>query len=58
MGKVHIKLNNGNKWLLKYVRHIPTMKINMIPTRQLGDSGCLSTFGKTWWKITEGVLVI
>ena len=46
MGKVHIKLNNGNEWLLKYVRHIPCMKINMISTGQLGDSGCLSMFGK------------
>ena len=30
MGKVRIKLNNGNEWLLKYVRHIPAMKINWI----------------------------
>ena len=30
--KVHIKLNNGNEWLLKDVRHIPAMKINLIST--------------------------
>ena len=52
-GKVWIKLINGNEWLLKYVRHIPTMKRNLISTGQLGDSGCLSTFGETWWKITK-----
>ena len=57
-GKVWIKLNNGSEWLLKYVRHIPAMKINMISTGQLGDSGCFSTFGETWWKITKGSLVI
>ena len=57
MGKVQIKLNNGNKWILKYVRHIPSIKINLISTGQLGDSGCLSTFEKTWWKITK-LLVI
>ena len=34
------------------------MKRNMISTRQLGDSGCLSTFGETWWKITKGSPVI
>ena len=34
------------------------MKINMISTGQLGDSSCLSTFGKTWWKITKGAPVI
>ena len=40
-GKVGIKLNNGNDWLLKDVRHIPAMKRNMISTGKLGDSGCL-----------------
>ena len=57
-GKVQIKLNNENDWLLKDVRHIPAMKINLISTGQLGDSGCLSTFGETWWKITKGSMVI
>ena len=58
MGKVRIKLNNGNEWMLKYVRHIPSMKINLISVGKLGDSSCLSTFGKTWWKVTKGALVI
>ena len=57
-GKVRIKLNNGSEWLLKDVRNIPSMKINMISTWQLENSGCLSTFGETWWKITKGSLVI
>ena len=34
------------------------MKINLISTGQLGDSGCLSTFGETWWKVTKGSMVI
>ena len=38
MGKVNIKLNNGNEWLIKYVRHIPCMKRNSISTRKLGDN--------------------
>ena len=58
MVKVHIKLNNGYEWMLKYVRHIPDMNRNMISIGQLGDSGCLSTIRKTWWKITKGALVI
>ena len=45
-GKVQIKLNNGSEWLLKDVRHIPSMKINLISTRKLGDSSCLSMFEK------------
>ena len=31
---------------------------NLISTGQLGDRGCLSTFGETWWKITKGSMVI
>ena len=58
MGKVRFRLNNGNEWLLKYVMHIHTMKINMISARKLGDSGCLLTFRKNMWKITKGALVI
>ena len=58
MGKVQIKLNNGNKWMLKYVRHTLSMKINAISTGKLGYSDCLSMFGKKWWKITKGALVI
>ena len=34
------------------------MKINLISTGQLGDSGCFSMFGKMWWNITKGDLVI
>ena len=58
MGNVHIKLNNGNEWLLKDARNIPSMKRNMISTGQLGDNDCLSTFEKSWWNITKEALVI
>ena len=34
------------------------MKGNLISTGQLGDGGCLSTFGETWWKVTKGSMVI
>ena len=52
------KLNNGNEQMLKYVRNIPSMKINLISIGHLGDSSYLSTLGKTWWDITKGALVI
>ena len=56
--KVQIKLNNVNDWLLKDVRHILAMQRNLISTGNLGDSSFLSTFGKMWWNITKGALVI
>ena len=56
--RVRINLNNGIEWMLKDVRYFPVMERNLISTRQLGDSGLLSTFGETWWKITKGSLII
>ena len=58
MGKVQIKLNNGNEWLLKYLRNIPTIKRNIVSTGKLGDRNCLFMFGKMSWKINKGALVI
>ena len=58
MGKVQIELDNGNEWMLKYVRHILAMKRNLISIGKFGDGGRLSTFGETWWKVTKGSMVI
>ena len=58
MGKVRIKLNNRDEWIVIDVRHIPAMKRNMNSIGQLGDSDCLAKFGKMWWNITKGALVI
>ena len=44
--------------MLKDVRQILSIKRNLISRGQLVDSGFLSTFGKMWWKITKGALVI
>ena len=35
-----------------------SIKINLISTWQLGNSGCFSMSGETWWNITKGSLVI
>ena len=44
MGKVVVKQQNGNQWLLKEVRHVPDLKKNLISTGQLGSEGCVTTF--------------
>jgi len=58
MGTVFIKQQNGNKWLLKEVRHVPDLKKNLISIGQLGGEGCITTFIDKTWKVTEGSLVI
>ena len=58
MGKVLVKQQNGNQWLLKEVRHVPDLKKNLISTGQLGGEGCVTTFTDKAWKVTKGALVI
>eukprot|EP00253_Pinus_taeda_P012068 PITA_12068 len=44
MGKLLVKNQNGNQWLLKEVRHFPDLKKNLISIGQLGGEGCVATF--------------
>ena len=57
-GKVLIKLENGNKWLLKEVKHVLGMRKNLISTGYLGSEGFVSTFTDKTWKVTKGALVV
>ena len=57
-GKVLIKLENGNQWFLKEVKHVPSLRKNLISTGQLGSEGCVSTFIDKTWKVTKGALVV
>jgi hypothetical protein len=58
MGKVKIKQRNGNKWLLKEVRHVPDLRKNLISTGQLASEGFISIFTDKTWKVIKGSLVI
>ena len=44
MGKVKIKKNNGNQWLLKDMIHILDLRRNLISIGQLASEGCISIF--------------
>ena len=57
-GKVLIKLENGNQWLLNEVKHILDLRKNLISIRKLGSEGCVSTFTNQIWKVTKGELVV
>ena len=43
-GKVKIKLQNENHWLLHEVRHVLMLNRNLISLGQLDDEGCVVTF--------------
>jgi hypothetical protein len=56
--KVKIKKNNGSKWLLKEVIHIPDSRRNIISTGKLESEGCISIFIDKTWKVTKVSLVM
>jgi len=58
MGKVKIKLKNGNQSMLKQVRHVLELKRSLISIGQLGSEGSMSTFTDKVWKVTKRSLVI
>ena len=57
-GKVNIKLQNGNNWLLHEVRHVSRLSRNSILVGKLSDEGCVVTFNDKNWKVSKGSIVV
>ena len=57
-GKIKIKLQNGNHWLVHEVRHVQRMSRNLILVGQLCDEGCVVNFNHKNWKVSKGTLVV
>ena len=46
MGDIHLETNTGCKLVLKEVRHVPDMRLNLISTGKLDDDGYTNYFGE------------
>ena len=57
-GDVILTSNTGCKIVLKDVRHVPDMRLNLISTGKLDDVGLDSHFGGGKWKLTKGSLIM
>lgn len=57
-GDVCIVTNVGHSLVLKDVRHIPDLRLNLISAGKLDDEGYESLFGRGVWKLTKGSLVV
>ncbi|MGV8048395.1 hypothetical protein PJP07_29780, partial [Mycobacterium kansasii] len=57
-GDVHINQKDGITLKLKDVRHVRSLRRNLILVGQLADAGYVTTFTSDSWKITKGALVI
>lgn len=53
-----MKTNTGCHMVLKNVRHVPDMYLNLICTREFDDEGYYSIQGGGKWSISKGNLVV
>ncbi|XP_056165610.1 uncharacterized protein LOC130137702 [Syzygium oleosum] len=58
MGNIYLETNVGCTLLLKDVRHVPDMRLNLISTSKLDDEGYSNFFSNGKWKLTKGNLVV
>ena len=58
VGNICLETNIGCKLLLKDVRHVPDIRLNLISTGKLDDEGYNNHFGDGKWKLTKGSLVV
>ena len=48
----------GSKFVLKEVRHVPEMRLNLISIGKLDETGMINQFGAGRWKLNRGSMVI
>ena len=58
MGDVCLETNNGTMLLLKNVKHIPDIRLNLISAGKLDDEGFCNTFSDGHWKLTKGSMIV
>jgi len=58
IGYVCLETNLGYKLLLKNVRRVPDIRLNLISTDKLDDEGFNNKFGDRIWKLTKDSLVV
>ena len=58
IGDIFLQTSTGNKLVLKDVRHVPAISLNLISTGRLDDEVFTNSFGERKWKFTKGSLVL
>ena len=57
-GDVHLETANGTKLVLKSVRHVEALRLNMFSVGLLDADGYSSIFGDGRYKLTKGSMVV
>ena len=55
---VVLQTNTGCRLILRDVRHVPEIRLNLISAGKLDDEGYSSHFGDGKWKLTNGSLIV
>lgn len=58
IGDIKIQTNIGSTMILKDVRHVPDLRLNLISGIALDKQGYESHFGKGTWKLLKGVMIL
>lgn len=58
IGDVCLETNNGTMLVLKNVKHIPDIRLNLISTGKLDDEGFCNIFSDGQWKLTKGSMIV
>ncbi|KAG6395193.1 hypothetical protein SASPL_145834 [Salvia splendens] len=57
IGVIHLLTDTGCKLVLRDVRHVPDIRLNIISTGKLDDDGYINHFGEGKWKLIKGSLI-
>ena len=55
---MYLEINNGTTLILKNVKHIPNIRMNLISIGKLDDKGFCNTLSGGQWKLTKGFMVV
>jgi len=58
IGDITMTTNTGCKLVLKDVRHVPNIRLNLISVGKLDNAGLVNHFGGGKWKLTNGSSII
>ena len=58
IGDIYLEIGTESKLILKNVRHVLDIHLNLISTCRFDNEGFTHYFGESKWKLTKGSLIV
>jgi len=58
IGHVCLEMSNGSRLILKHVKHVPDVLLNLLSVSKLSDENYNNSFSGDSWKLTKGSMVV